>query len=103
MGGAQPCQHQQGAGHARQSRQHAGHGQRQRRGRVQLIDGSQMFTKMRKSLGSKRKELSPTDIETLVRLYAAFDDAGGAGWSDSSINDSGSSDGGGGGGGGSGR
>ena len=48
----------------------------ERRGRVQLIDGSQMFTKMRKSLGSKRKELSPTDIETLVRLYAAFDDAG---------------------------
>ena len=34
-----------------------------------------MFTKMRKSLGSKRKELSPTDIETLVKLYAAFDDA----------------------------
>ena len=33
----------------------------------------------------------------------AFDDAGGAGWSDSGINDSGSSDGGGGGGGGSGR
>lgn len=47
----------------------------ERRGNVQLIDGSQMFTKMRKSLGSKRKELSPTDIETLVKLYAAFDGA----------------------------
>ncbi|WP_367379593.1 hypothetical protein [Arsenicicoccus sp. oral taxon 190] len=34
-----------------------------------------MFTKMRKSLGSKRKELLPADIETLVKLYAAFDDA----------------------------
>ena len=45
----------------------------ERRGYVQLIDGSQMFTKMRKSLGSKRKELAPADIETLVKLYAAFD------------------------------
>ena len=47
----------------------------ERRGYVQLIDGSQMFTKTRKSLGSKRKELLPADIETLVKLYAAFDDA----------------------------
>ena len=47
----------------------------ERRGYVQLIDGSQMFTKMRKSLGSKRKELAPADIETLVKLYAAFDSA----------------------------
>lgn len=46
----------------------------ERRGYVQLIDGSQMFTKMRKSLGSKRKELAPADIETLLKLYAAFDD-----------------------------
>jgi type I restriction enzyme M protein len=47
----------------------------ERRGYVQLIDGSQMFTKMRKSLGSKRKELAPADIETLVKLYAAFENA----------------------------
>ncbi|WP_228266518.1 type I restriction-modification system subunit M [Ornithinimicrobium ciconiae] len=47
----------------------------ERRGSVQLIDGSQMFTKMRKSLGSKRKELSAADIETLVKLYAEFDGA----------------------------
>ncbi|GMA41847.1 type I restriction-modification system subunit M [Mobilicoccus caccae] len=47
----------------------------ERRGYVQLIDGSQMFTKMRKSLGSKRKELLPADIETLVKLYAEFDGA----------------------------
>ena len=44
----------------------------ERRGTVQLIDGSAMFVKMRKSLGSKRKELSAEDIETLVKLYAAF-------------------------------
>jgi type I restriction enzyme M protein len=45
----------------------------ERRGKVQLIDGSQMFVKMRKSLGSKRKELSDVAIETIVKLYGAFD------------------------------
>ena len=47
----------------------------ERRGKVQLIDASEMFIKMRKSLGSKRKELSDTDIETTVKLYGAFDGA----------------------------
>ncbi|WP_330440440.1 type I restriction-modification system subunit M [Micromonospora sp. NBC_00821] len=46
------------------------HKPEERRGRVQLIDASQMFVKMRKSLGNKRKALSDTDIETIVRLYA---------------------------------
>lgn len=45
-----------------------------RKGRVQLIDGREMFTKLRKSLGSKRNELSPRDIETIVGIYAAFED-----------------------------
>lgn len=45
-----------------------------RKGRVQLIDGREMFTKLRKGLGSKRNELSPKDIETIVGLYADFDD-----------------------------
>ena len=44
-----------------------------RRGKVQLLDGSAMFTKMRKSLGSKRKELSPTGIEAIVKLYGDID------------------------------
>lgn len=47
----------------------------ERRGKVQLIDASQMFVKMRKSLGSKRKELSPSDIETIVKIYGGFDGA----------------------------
>lgn len=47
----------------------------ERRGTVQLIDGSGMFVKMRKSLGSKRKELSRDDIETIVKLYAGHEDA----------------------------
>ncbi|WP_409046904.1 N-6 DNA methylase [Microbacterium sp. HA-8] len=44
-----------------------------RKGRVQLIDGREMFTKLRKGLGSKRNELSPTNIETIVGLYAGFE------------------------------
>jgi len=34
-----------------------------------------MFVKMRKSLGSKRKELSPDDVDALVKLYGAFEDS----------------------------
>lgn len=45
-----------------------------RKGRVQLIDGRDMFTKIRKGLGSKRNELSPHNIETIVGLYARFED-----------------------------
>jgi type I restriction enzyme M protein len=42
-----------------------------RRGLVQLIDASGMWQKMRKSLGSKRKELSPAHIEEITRLFGA--------------------------------
>jgi type I restriction enzyme M protein len=45
-----------------------------RKGRVQLIDGRELFTKLRKGLGSKRNELSPQNIETIVGLYAEFAD-----------------------------
>lgn len=45
-----------------------------RKGRVQLIDGREMFTKLRKGLGSKRNELSPQNIDTIVGLYAGFED-----------------------------
>ncbi|WP_315105386.1 class I SAM-dependent DNA methyltransferase [uncultured Microbacterium sp.] len=41
----------------------------ERRGRVQLIDGTKLFRKMRKGLGSKRNELGPDDIAMLVKLY----------------------------------
>ncbi|MBL8811507.1 MAG: SAM-dependent DNA methyltransferase [Planctomycetaceae bacterium] len=40
-----------------------------RKGMVQLIDASSMFQKMRKSLGSKRKELSPEHIDEITRLF----------------------------------
>ncbi|GAA2079225.1 SAM-dependent DNA methyltransferase [Aeromicrobium tamlense] len=45
---------------------------RERVGKVQLIDGTDFFTKMRKSLGSKRREISPEQREELVHLYADY-------------------------------
>ena len=46
-----------------------------RRGKVQLIDASGFWQKMRKSLGSKRKELSPEHIEEITRLFGRFEEA----------------------------
>ncbi|RNL51866.1 class I SAM-dependent DNA methyltransferase [Arthrobacter oryzae] len=43
-------------------------------GKVQLIDGSDMFRRMRKGLGSKRNELGPDDINALVKLYGKFEE-----------------------------
>ncbi len=40
-----------------------------RKGKVQLIDASAMWQKMRKSLGSKRKELSDDHIVQITRLF----------------------------------
>ncbi|EDL59762.1 type I restriction-modification system subunit M [Gimesia maris] len=40
-----------------------------RKGKVQLIDASCMWQKMRKSLGSKRKELSSEHIDEITRLF----------------------------------
>lgn len=48
----------------------------ERVGKIQLINGVDFFQKMRKSLGSKRKELGPNDIASIVRLYGAFEDDG---------------------------
>ncbi|MFV0453863.1 MAG: class I SAM-dependent DNA methyltransferase, partial [Pseudomonas sp.] len=45
-----------------------------RQGQVQLIDGSQHFAKMRKSLGSKRQYLTEEQIDELVRLYGRFEE-----------------------------
>ena len=40
-----------------------------RKGKVQLIDASGFWQKMRKSLGSKRKELSPDHIEDITQIF----------------------------------
>ncbi|SDU24936.1 type I restriction enzyme M protein [Pseudomonas pohangensis] len=46
----------------------------ERKGKVQLIDGSQHFSKMRKSLGSKRQFITDEQITDLVRLYGRFEE-----------------------------
>ena len=43
-----------------------------RKGKVQLIDASGFWQKMRKTLGSKRKELSPEHIEDITKLFGDF-------------------------------
>ena len=48
--------------------------QPERVGKVQLIDGTNLYAKMRKSLGSKSRELTDEGRETILRLYAAMDD-----------------------------
>ena len=46
-----------------------------RKGKVQLIDASSFWRKMRKSLGSKRKELGEEDIATITKLFGGFTEA----------------------------
>ena len=43
-----------------------------RKGKVQLIDASSFWQKMRKSLGSKRKELSSEHIDEITKLFGNF-------------------------------
>jgi type I restriction enzyme M protein len=43
-----------------------------RRGLVQLVDARESWTKMRKSLGDKRKEISAEQIQEITRLYGDF-------------------------------
>lgn len=46
-----------------------------RKGKVQLIDGSGFWQRMRKSLGSKRRELSEEHIATITQLFGRFIEA----------------------------
>lgn len=46
-----------------------------RKGFVQLIDASSFWQKMRKSLGSKRREMSDEHIDTVTRLFGNFVEA----------------------------
>ena len=45
-----------------------------RKGKVQLIDASSFWQKMRKSLGSKRKELSAEHIDDITSLFGNFEE-----------------------------
>jgi type I restriction enzyme M protein len=46
--------------------------EKSRRGKIQLINGTGFFKKMRKSLGNKRNEISSEDIDSITRLYGNF-------------------------------
>jgi type I restriction enzyme M protein len=46
-----------------------------RKGWVQLIDASSFWQKMRKSLGSKRKEMADSHIDDVTRLFGGFAEA----------------------------
>ena len=46
-----------------------------RKGLVQLIDGSSLWQKMRKSLGSKRKEMAQEHITEITKLFGDFAEA----------------------------
>ncbi|MDK3160539.1 class I SAM-dependent DNA methyltransferase [Kamptonema cortianum] len=46
-----------------------------RAGKVQLIDASGFWSPMRKSLGQKRREISPDNIRQIQTLYRQFDGA----------------------------
>lgn len=43
-----------------------------REGKLQLIDGSNFYAKMRKSLGSKRRELTEVHIHEISRMFSEF-------------------------------
>ncbi len=47
----------------------------ERRGRVQLIDATERYAKMRKSLGSKRQFIDDANIDAIVRSYGAFEES----------------------------
>ena len=44
----------------------------ERVGKIQLIDASQIYHKLRKGLGNKKNEISPEDRSTITKLYADF-------------------------------
>ncbi|GBU20591.1 hypothetical protein R80B4_00469 [Fibrobacteres bacterium R8-0-B4] len=45
-----------------------------RKGKIQLIDGTQFFERMGKPLGEKRKEISESQKDELIRIYGDFVD-----------------------------
>ena len=46
----------------------------ERKGKIQLIDASQIFHKLRKALGNKRNEISPEDRSTITKIYADLEE-----------------------------
>lgn len=46
----------------------------ERKGKIQLIDASNIYHKLRKALGKKKNEISPDDRTVITKLYADFVD-----------------------------
>jgi type I restriction enzyme M protein len=46
----------------------------ERKGKVQLIDGTKHFEKLRKNIGSKRNDISEANVHQLVTLYDQFEE-----------------------------
>ena len=46
----------------------------ERRGKVQLVNATERYSKMRKSLGSKRQYIDDAQIDEIVRIYGVFDE-----------------------------
>lgn len=44
----------------------------ERKGKIQLIDASNIYHKLRRGLGNKKNEIAPEDRSTITRLYADF-------------------------------
>lgn len=44
----------------------------ERKGKVQLIDATSFYTKLRKALGNKRNEIGPEERKTITELYTNF-------------------------------
>ena len=44
----------------------------ERKGKIQLIDASGIFHKLRKALGNKRNEITPEDRSAITKVYAEF-------------------------------
>lgn len=45
----------------------------ERKGKVQLIDATSFYTKLRKALGNKRNEIGPEERKAITELYANFE------------------------------
>lgn len=48
------------------------HKTKERKGKVQLINASNFYQRLRKILGEKRKELGDSDIEKIIKLHGEF-------------------------------
>ena len=47
----------------------------QRKGKIQLINATDLHTPMRKSLGSKRKQISDEQIATITQWFGEFSES----------------------------